>query len=254
VGLRQPPTEVIEALGPVERTFGPAGVMRWWPLLSALGFGGIGVALVVSADGFADFARWVGLGFVLVVAVAVAVYPSGCITVHEGGLAFRRWWRWIAVRWDDIVSLEFDFTHHYTSPSALLDGSPLYSTKHCHVTPRGRRGSLALSNLGVVAVDELIRMTDEHTRARLERDAWAAAKADGSDHGWFTLHDRDGITFGGRERHPWTAIASFSVVDNKLVFELVDGETREAPLQWVANPHAAVAILDMRVRSKSRIR
>jgi hypothetical protein len=250
VGLRQPPTEIIDALGSVERTFGAAGVMRWWPLLSGLGFGGIGVALVVGADGFGDLWRWVGLGIVLVVVLVVAAYPPGRITVHEHGLAARRWGRWVAVRWDEIVSLQFQFTDHYTSASALVGNSPLYSTKVCHVEHRGHRLPLALSNSGVAEVDELIRMTDGHTRARLERDAWAAAKTDGSDHGWFRLHDRDGITFGISERHPWSAIASFSLVDNTLVFELADGQTREAPLQHVANPHAAVAILTARARMK----
>jgi hypothetical protein len=133
----------------------------------------------------------------------------------------------------------------------MASKSPLYATKVCYVRPRGYRMPLALSSFGVREVDELIRMTDEHTRARLERDAWAAAKADGSEHVWFRLHQRDGISFGLNERYPWAEIASFSLVDNKLVFELGNGETREAPLDQVANPHAAVAILDTYVRWKS---
>jgi hypothetical protein len=157
------------------------------------------------------------------------------------------------VRWEDIASLHFHFTDHYTSPSAMLSGSPLYSTKTCHVERRGHRLPLALSNLGVEHVDELIRIVDEHTRARLERDAWAAAKTDGSDHGWFELHDRDGLYFGG-EHHAWAAIAGFSLLNNTLVFELGNGETREAPLQHVANPHAAVAIIATRVRTKSGVK
>jgi hypothetical protein len=252
VGVLQPPAKVIEALGPVERTFGPAGIMRWWPLLSGLGFGAIGVALVVSTDGFAEPMRWVGLGIVLVVATAVALYPPGRVTVHERGLAARTWLRWIPLRWEDVVSVHLEFIEHYTSAGAMLDNSPLYSTKMCHLQRRGYRMALALSNLGVREVDQLIRIVDQHTRARLESEAWAAAKADGSDHGWFTLHDLDGISFGSRDRHVWAEIASYSVADGNLVLSLANGEKREIPLRHVANPHAAMAIIATRARVQLR--
>jgi len=252
VGVLQPPTKIVETLGPVERTFGPAVVMRWWPLLSGLGFGAIGVSLVLSPGSLAHPLGWIGLGITLVMATVIALYPPGRVTVHERGLAARTWWRWIPVRWEDIVAVHLHFTEHYTSAGAMLENSPLYSTKMCHLDVRGRRLPLALSNLGVREVDQLIRIVDQHTRARLEQQAWAAARADGSDHGWFTLHDRDGIAIGSRDRHAWADIASYAVAEGKLVLSLANGEKREIPLQHVTNPHAAMAIIATRARVKLR--